>query len=99
MRSAEGLEEAAAAGPDVASAIARADSAIAAIAEMGENLDSATESLRSVIARMDSGEGTLGRLSTDEALYDNLNSAAESVASLLEDLQDNPSRYINLSIF
>ena len=99
VRSAEGLEEAAAAGPDVASAIARADSAIAAIAEMGENLDSATDSLRSVIARMDSGEGTLGRLSTDEALYDNLNSAAESVASLLEDLQDNPSKYINLSIF
>ena len=66
---------------------------------MGENLDSATESLRSVIARMDSGAGPLGRLSTDEALYDNLNSAAESVASLLEDLQDNPGKYINLSIF
>ena len=83
----------------MASAIARADSAIVAIAEMAENLDSATESLRSVLARMDSGEGTLGRLSTDEALYDNLNSAVENVTSLLKDLQENPGKYINLSIF
>ena len=99
VRSAEGLEEAAAAGPDVASAVARADSAIAAIAKMGENLDSATESLRSVLARIDSGQGTLGRLSTDEALYESLNSAAETLAVLLKDLQENPSKYINLSIF
>ncbi|SVB40853.1 uncharacterized protein METZ01_LOCUS193707, partial [marine metagenome] len=77
----------------------RADSAIAAIAEMGENLDSATESLRSVLARIDSGQGTLGRLSTDEALYESLNSAAETLAVLLKDLQENPSKYINLSIF
>lgn len=98
-RSAEGLEEAAGAGPDVARAAARADSAMAALAETSENLDAAVASLRNVLARMDAGEGTLGRLSTDSALYDNLNKAAESLVALMEDLQANPSKYINISIF
>jgi len=98
-RSAEGLEQAAAAGPDVASAVARADSAMVVLTAAGANLDAATTSLRSVLARMESGEGTLGRLSTDDALYVNMNAAAESLNTLLQDLQANPNRYINISIF
>ena len=96
---AEGLEEATAVGPDIASAVARADSAMAALTETGKNLDAAMESLRSVLARIDRGEGTLGRLSTDETLYVSLNEAAESLTTLLEDLQANPSKYISISIF
>jgi phospholipid/cholesterol/gamma-HCH transport system substrate-binding protein len=98
-RSAEGLEVAAAAGPDVANVVARADSAMAMLTTTGENLDAATASLRSVLARMEAGAGTLGRLSTDDALYVNLNAAVESVNALVEDLQANPNRYINISIF
>jgi phospholipid/cholesterol/gamma-HCH transport system substrate-binding protein len=98
-RSAAGFEDAAAAGPDVARAAARADSAMALLAETSQNLDAATLSLRTVLGRMESGEGTLGRLSTDETLYVNLNTAAESLAALIQDLQANPNRYINISIF
>lgn len=96
---AEGIEAASAAGPDIASAVARADSAMAVLTATGENLDAATESLRSVLARIDQGEGTLGRLSTDESLYVSLNTAAESLNTLLLDLQANPNKYINISIF
>ncbi|MSR21918.1 MAG: MCE family protein [Gemmatimonadetes bacterium] len=98
-RSAEGLETAAAAGPGVASAVARADSAMAMLAGASENLDAVSASLRTVLARIEAGEGTLGRLSTDDALYTNLSSAAASLDSLLTDLQANPGRYINISIF
>lgn len=98
-RSAEGIEQAAAAGPEVASAVARADSAMALVAAAATDLEAASSSLRSVLARMDAGEGTLGRLSRDDALYVNLNEAAESVAALVRDLQANPRRYINISIF
>jgi phospholipid/cholesterol/gamma-HCH transport system substrate-binding protein len=48
---------------------------------------------------MDAGEGTLGRLSTDDSLYVNMNAAAQSLNTLLQDLQANPNRYINISIF
>jgi phospholipid/cholesterol/gamma-HCH transport system substrate-binding protein len=98
-RSAEGLEDAAGAGPDIARAAARADSAMAALTQTGENLDAAIVSLRSVLARMDAGEGTLGKLSTDDSLYVSLNAAAASILALVEDLQANPSKYINISIF
>lgn len=98
-RSAEGLEDAAAAGPAIARAAARADSAMIALTATSENLDAAISSLRSVMARMDAGEGTLGKLSTDDSLYVNLNKAAESLFALLEDLQADPSKYINISIF
>jgi phospholipid/cholesterol/gamma-HCH transport system substrate-binding protein len=57
-------------------------------------------SLSTVLARIEAGEGTLGRLTTDDAaLYDNINAATTSLTALLEDLQENPSRYINISIF
>jgi len=98
-KSAENLEGAAAAGPDAARAIARADSAMAVLAETGRNLDEAAASLNALLARIERGEGTLGKLSTDEALYANMNRAAESFAALLEDLKANPKKYINVSIF
>ncbi len=95
-RSAEELEDA---SPDARRAIARADSAMAVLARTGENLDRAAVSLRGLLERMDRGEGTLGKLSRDEALYDNVNRAAESLATLLDDVRANPSKYINVSIF
>jgi phospholipid/cholesterol/gamma-HCH transport system substrate-binding protein len=96
---AQGVEAAAAAGPDLASAVARADSAMAMLATTGERLDAAVGSLNTVLGRMERGEGTLGRLSTDETLYVSLNAAALTLSTLLEDLQANPSKYINISIF
>jgi phospholipid/cholesterol/gamma-HCH transport system substrate-binding protein len=98
-RAADGLETAAGAGPDVARAAARADSAMAMLSTTTENLDAATASLRSVLARMDAGEGTLGRLSTEDSLYVNLNTAIQSINALVQDLRENPNRYINVSIF
>ena len=96
---AQGIESASAAGPEIASAAARADSAMTQLRTTSESLDAATASLNTILTRMEEGEGTLGRLSTDESLYVNLNTAAESLNALLTDLQENPNKYINISIF
>lgn len=96
---AEGLEAASEAGPDIANAIARADSAMATLVATGESLEAATSSLSVILERVERGEGTLGRLSTDETLYVSLNDAAASLNNLLMDLQANPNKYINISIF
>ena len=98
-RSAEGLETATAAGPDAARALARADSTMANLNRTSAALEDVTSSLREVLARIEAGEGTLGRLSRDDSLYTNLNRAAESVHLLLDDLRADPSRYIDISIF
>lgn len=96
---AEGIESASEAGPAVARTAARADSAMAMLQTTSATLDEATRSLDVILTRMEEGEGTLGRLSVDETLYVNLNTAAETLTALLRDLQENPNRYINLSIF
>ncbi|MDH3272804.1 MAG: MlaD family protein, partial [Gemmatimonadota bacterium] len=83
---ANGVEAASAAGPDIASAVARADSAMAMLQTTSVSLDAATTSLNTILARMERGEGTLGRLSTDESLFVNMNTAAESLTALLADL-------------
>jgi phospholipid/cholesterol/gamma-HCH transport system substrate-binding protein len=51
------------------------------------------------LGRMERGEGTLGRLSVDETLYVSMNSVALTLNALLADLQANPKKYINISIF
>jgi phospholipid/cholesterol/gamma-HCH transport system substrate-binding protein len=69
-------------------------------------LDRSSKSLESVLARMDRGEGTLGKLSTDDSLYKNaseatanLNKATVELNKLLADFQAHPKKYINLKVF
>jgi phospholipid/cholesterol/gamma-HCH transport system substrate-binding protein len=80
-------------------AIARADSTLVELQAAGGNLARATSSLESILERLDRGEGTLGRLTTDEALYENFNSTLEEVRALARDLRENPGRYIRLRFF
>jgi phospholipid/cholesterol/gamma-HCH transport system substrate-binding protein len=98
-RSAGGLESAAAAGPDFARAVARADSALATLNRTSATLEGASSSLNVILARVEAGEGTFGRLSADDSLYLNLNETITSVRLLMEDVRANPGRYINVSIF
>jgi phospholipid/cholesterol/gamma-HCH transport system substrate-binding protein len=87
------------AGPNVASAAARADTLLARLSGTRERLDGALGSLDTVLARMERGEGTLGKLSRDAALYDRLAAAAGNLDSLLVDIRLNPRRYVTLEIF
>jgi phospholipid/cholesterol/gamma-HCH transport system substrate-binding protein len=99
-RAAEGLEATASdAGPDLASAAARADSLLARMETTTAMLDVALTSLDTVLGRMARGEGTLGRLSRDDALYVNTNTALENLTALLVDLRENPGRYLTIEIF
>ncbi len=86
-------------GPVLERAAARADSALAVATRNLEALEAATGDLGAILARIERGEGTLGRLAHDDSLYINLNSAASSLQLLLDDIRENPGRYISLSIF
>ena len=97
--SAEGIQGAAEAGPELASAIARADSVMAALNETSATLDGAIVTVRSILDKLDGGVGTFGKLLNDDALYVSLTDASEQFLTLLQDLQENPKKYINLSLF
>jgi phospholipid/cholesterol/gamma-HCH transport system substrate-binding protein len=53
----------------------------------------------SIARKIHSGSGSLGLLVNDPTLYRNADSALRQLNQLLADLQKNPRRYINLSIF
>jgi phospholipid/cholesterol/gamma-HCH transport system substrate-binding protein len=60
---------------------------------------SAIEKLNSVLTKLDSKDGSLGKLLNDKTLYDNLNNSVHSANILLDDLRVHPKRYVQLSVF
>jgi phospholipid/cholesterol/gamma-HCH transport system substrate-binding protein len=55
--------------------------------------------LNNVIAGIQNGQGSLGKLTQDDQLYNNLTKTAENMNKLVEDLKANPKRYVNFSVF
>nr|MBK9650984.1 hypothetical protein [Bacteroidota bacterium] len=64
-----------------------------------DNLEKTSAQLNDVLAKMNKGEGSLGKLMKDESLYNNLNAAASDLDKLLIDLKANPKRYVQVSVF
>ncbi len=55
--------------------------------------------LENILSKINGGEGTMGKLVTDEELYANLNQTLENLSLLVIDLQENPKKYINVKVF
>ncbi len=63
------------------------------------SLENTLSSFDSVMAKIDNGEGSIGKLINDEKLYTNLEGASKELEELLRDLKENPKRYVNISVF
>ncbi|NND79679.1 MAG: MCE family protein [Maribacter sp.] len=63
------------------------------------SLESTVSNLDKILSQIENGEGSLGKLTNDEELYDNLNSATRELDLLLRDFRLNPKRYVNVSVF
>jgi len=63
------------------------------------DLRSTLANLAEITAKVNSGEGTVGRLLEDGQVYDNLVEATRSLDALLADVKANPRRYVNVSVF
>ncbi len=64
-----------------------------------ESLESTVANLDRVMAKIQNGEGTLGKLMNDKELYNNLNATSRELDLLLQDFRLNPKRYVNVSVF
>ena len=71
----------------------------AGLARTLSSLESTVASLDKVLAKIERGDGTLGKLMNDKALYANLDSASRELDLLLQDFRLNPKRYVNVSVF
>jgi phospholipid/cholesterol/gamma-HCH transport system substrate-binding protein len=104
-RSSEGLEKVTT-GPELERTTKRIDALAERLDATMTTFDHSAQSLDKILARVDRGEGTLGKLSTDETLYKNvseatanLNKATVELNKLLVDFQAHPRKYINLKVF
>lgn len=62
-------------------------------------LQETVANLNAVLAQVEKGEGTMGKLLKDEKMYNNLSEASKQLELLLEDMRLNPKRYVHFSLF
>lgn len=66
-----------------------------AINRANETLDQAHQ----ILQKINKGEGNIGLLVNNDSLYYNLEALTGEMDRLMKDLQENPKKYINVSIF
>lgn len=64
-----------------------------------DNANKAVADLQVMVNDMKSGKGSLGKLLTDDQMYNNLNNASKNLDALMIDLKANPKRYVHFSVF
>jgi phospholipid/cholesterol/gamma-HCH transport system substrate-binding protein len=62
-------------------------------------LERTSKNLDIVTGRIANGEGTLGKLSAQDSLYNQIDKTVQSLDRLLLDLRYHPERYVRLSVF
>ncbi len=71
----------------------------ASLEQLSRELKQTNAQVQTVVAKVSSGDGTVGKLMNDDAIYRRLDSVLLRVDSLMADIKNNPRKYINLKIF
>ncbi|MBS1635747.1 MAG: MCE family protein [Bacteroidetes bacterium] len=61
--------------------------------------DTTLHELNILMAQINKGQGTIGKLVKNDSLYNHLNKASDDLDKLLYDLRQNPGRYVHISVF
>jgi phospholipid/cholesterol/gamma-HCH transport system substrate-binding protein len=63
-----------------------------------DRLNSMSDRLDKVMAGLQQGEGTAGRLLRDRELYENMNSAVGELRQLVRDIRADPRKFLNVRV-
>jgi phospholipid/cholesterol/gamma-HCH transport system substrate-binding protein len=64
-----------------------------------KNLEKTLAKVDKIMAELEQGKGTMGKLIKDETMYTNFAKTSKELELLLQDLRLNPTRYVNVSLF
>lgn len=88
------LDNASANFSKISDSLAKAD-----IGKTVKKLENTLANVNKIVADMNDGKGSMGKLLKDDALYTNFTKSSKELELLLQDLRLNPTRYINVSLF
>ncbi len=71
----------------------------AAVSRTLANVESSGARLDSLLAGLQDGEGTLGRLLADETLYRDMRDALQEARTLIAEVRDHPEKYVRVKVF
>ncbi len=63
------------------------------------NLENTVDGLSTIVENVNSNNSSLGKLINEDELYDNLSSSIENLNLLINDIKNNPKKYVHFSIF
>jgi phospholipid/cholesterol/gamma-HCH transport system substrate-binding protein len=69
------------------------------LASLTSHLDSSSVRMSALLAKADSGKGTIGLLMNDPGVYNNLRALLARLDSLSADIKANPKKYLNVKVF
>ncbi len=64
-----------------------------------KEVEKTLDNLNGLLVSVRNGEGTLGKLMNDEAMYQNLTNASKELEELLREMKLNPKRFVHFSLF
>lgn len=64
-----------------------------------KNLETSIASLSTILANIEKGNGTMGKLMYDEQVYTNLANASKELEELLREMKEHPKRFVHFSLF
>jgi phospholipid/cholesterol/gamma-HCH transport system substrate-binding protein len=67
--------------------------------KMFATLEESLTNINQITKALNDGEGTAGMLLKDSTLYNNLNNTCAAAKALLENVKENPKRYVHFSLF
>lgn len=63
------------------------------------SVNKTVDNLQKILGAINKGQGSIGKLTTNDSLYRNVNATTASLEKLLTDFRENPKRYVHFSLF
>jgi phospholipid/cholesterol/gamma-HCH transport system substrate-binding protein len=64
--------------------------------EFAKKVDSIAANLQVLMARLEAGEGSMGKLSKDPSLYNNADQMLVESRNLVKAIRENPKKYLTI---
>lgn len=81
-------------GQDTQSLIANLEEFSQELEGISKGLKESSESISSILSKIDTGEGTVGLMINDPSLYQNMDSLTVNLNELIKGIQEDPRRYL-----